>query len=163
MPFEYLVRPYQTPASHGRIVLPAAPSSRASATITWGAKVTVSDVVPERTGINVECCSERLAEVSRKTDTIKISGEAPFATENYLLVERATQVKLKKTGENKCGSQLDQMSGVASGIKQAFADLEADIEAGGAAEGETACDQTIHFTENTRLGGSPYPLRRRDG
>jgi len=153
MPFEYAVRPFQAPDSFGRAIIPSVPSARARATLTWGAKTTVKDIVPERTGINVECCSEHLTEVARKTNTVELRGGGNYSSENYLVVERATEVKLQKTHQDSCGDDLEQISGVASGIKEAFADLKADIEAGGAGVTDTACQQTLHFTENT----SPYP------
>jgi len=143
MPFEQIIRPYQTPDSFGRTIIPSVPSARSRATLTWGAKTTVSDVVPERTGINVDCCKETASEVEKLGHTYKISSAE--TADLFIMQHRTTQIKLQKDSEDSCASDLDQISGVASGIKEAFADLKADIEAGGAGKSIKHCGQYIHL------------------
>ena len=129
MSLEYLVRPFQSPGAHGRIVIPSSPSAGAQrATLTWGAK-TAPDTLPKAKslGVNVECCNEISTEQSRKGDDITIT--ATNAPENYIKVRRATEVKLKKKEDNKCDDWLANNSFVASGVKEAFADLKAEIHA----------------------------------
>ena len=165
MPFEHAVRPFQTPDSFGRAIIPAVPSARARATLTWGAKTTVSDVVPQRTGINVECCKDNRQQY--ESDTVihnsfinQVWGpgtpgpsqpHGQWGAEIFHL--RSANVRLRKKEEDTCSSDLDQISGVASGIKEAFADLKADIEAGGAGKTVDSCKAKMKLYS---YGGTPF-------
>jgi hypothetical protein len=143
MPFEYFVRPFQTPDSNGRVIIPSTPSGHERATLTWGAK-TSSLPAPERTGTNVNCCGEELDEGERDGEVHKISSvESPGL---FVLEHRPTQVKLRKKHEDKCAADWNQMSGVASAVESAFSSLEADIEAQGAGADVDHCKtQVLHL------------------
>jgi hypothetical protein len=147
MPFEYFVRPFQAPDSQGRIIIPSTPSGHERATLTWGAKTSSLPAV-EKTGTSVDCCSEHLDEVERTTERVKIIDQVN-SPENYMIVERATNVKLRKKHEDKCAADWNQMSGVASAINGAFASLEADIEAEGSGATIDHCHQVLQLQPNT--------------
>jgi len=153
MSLEYLVRPFQTPGAHGRIVIPSSPSAGTQrATLTWGAKIAPNSLPKATTtGVNVECCNEVSTEESRKGDdiTIKASNEP----ENYITVRRATEVKLRKKDDNKCDDWLANNSYVAAGVKEAFSELKAEIHASDAdflPEGANPeCHQIFKLKPNT--------------
>lgn len=154
MPFEYFVRPFQTPDSQGRIIVPSTPgSTHERATLTWGAKVTVDPVTKDQVGVNVECCGETLTENDRKGSDFKIT--AANDPDTFITVNRATEVRFQKKQEDKCASDWDQMSGVASAVDGAFASLSADIHASDSAFGKTDhCKQTMKLNPNT-TGATP--------
>lgn len=151
MPFEYFVRPFQAPGSQGRTIVPATPSARTQATLTWGAKTTVQDVIPKRTGNNLECCTDNRTQyesdtVAHNSGINQVWGpgtpgpsrpHGQWGAEIYHM--KSANVRLRKKEKDTCASDLDQISGVASGIKEAFADLQADIEAGGAGKTTDSC------------------------
>jgi hypothetical protein len=146
MPFEYFVRPFQSADSHGRVIIPSTPSGYERATLTWGAKV-AGLPAPEQGGTNVDCCSEHLDELDRKSDRVTIVD--PTTPENYLVVDRAIAVKLRKRKDDQCAGDWSQMSYVASAVESAFADLESDITAGGTGGKIDHCHQILHLTPNT--------------
>src|SRR6187401_2887730 len=114
MPFEYFVRPFQTPDAHGRIVIPSAPGGNVQrATLTWGAKTSL-DAIADK-GISVTgswpndepgCCTEQYQEKERKTTQVKITDSTE--PENWILVNRATSLSLDKDHRNACGGGADQ-------------------------------------------------------
>jgi hypothetical protein len=123
---ENIIRPFQSPQSHGAIIIASTPSaSRERATLTWGAKATMPPVQITDGGDDVACCKEGLTELSRNTETVRITQ--PGKPENYVDVARAKDVTLRKKEENKCAGDWAQFSGVGAAIDEAFASLEADI------------------------------------
>lgn len=109
MPFEYFVRPFQSPDAHGRIVIPSAPGGfDQRATLTWGAKTSLDEIAEK--GISVTgrwpnnepgCCTEQFQEKERKTTQVKITDSSE--PENWVLVNRATELSLDKDRQNACG------------------------------------------------------------
>jgi hypothetical protein len=147
MPFEYFVRPFQTPDSQGRIIIPSTPSGHERATLTWGAKTSSLPAV-EQSGTSVDCCSEHLEEVERKTERVKIIDQFS-SPENYMLVDRATSVKLRKKHQDKCAADWNQMSSVASAIDSAFSSLEADLALESSWPSIDHCHQQLQLRQNT--------------
>lgn len=98
---EYIVRPYQTPNSHGSIRIPATPlGTFQRATLTWGAQGTMPAAkAPEQQGIAVNCCSDNVNELSRQSDTIRVTGNDP---DNWVDVARARQLKIKTDNKDAC-------------------------------------------------------------
>lgn len=102
---EYFIRPFQSPGSHGTIIIPSTPKgTREKAVLTWGAKSTMPEVVPDVTNVNTKCCAEGLKEAERVSETVRITQ--PGKPENYVDVARARNVKLKKREKNSCGGPL---------------------------------------------------------
>jgi hypothetical protein len=102
---EYFIRPFQSPGSHGTIIIPSTPkATREKAVLTWGATSTMPEVVPDVTNFNTKCCAEGLKEDSRESDIVRI--EQPGKPENYVDVARARNVSLKKREKNSCGGPL---------------------------------------------------------
>jgi hypothetical protein len=112
MPFEYFVRPFQSPDSHGRIIIPSVPGGTQRATLTWGAK---TSIVPTSLQHQVRfqyvhdpndpvtCCTEQLDEQDRDTDTIKITSTSD--PDAWITVKRATQLRVDKKAANTCNGQ----------------------------------------------------------
>lgn len=118
---EYVVRPYQSPASHGGIIIPSTPTgSRQKATLTWGASTTLP--IPS-TGVNVTCCSEGLKEKDRTSKKIRVFQNDDPSSTNYVDVERPETMNLSKTDKNDCISDWDQVSQLAADIR---AELDQD-------------------------------------
>ena len=154
MPFEYFVRPYQTPDAHGRVIVPSTPStSTERATLTWGSQHAATGTLPtpHSMGVNIQCCHEIINEQERTGDTIKIEASNDPAT--YAMVHRATEVKLRKKEENNCDDWLKKNSYVAAGVKQAFDAMAKSIHASDAsflpAGAATECRQTLKLKPNT--------------
>jgi len=156
MPFEYFVRPFQNRDIFGRIILPSTPeSSTERATLTWGSKTAGTPgtlPTPTSMGVNIQCCNEIINEDTRTGNTIKIS--ASNEPENYIMVHRATEVKLRKKEDKKdCNEWLNQNSSVASGISQAFSEMSSLIHASDAAflpsGSNPECRQTLKLNPNT--------------
>jgi len=154
MPFEYFVRPYQTPDAHGRIIIPSTPSfSTERATLTWGSQHAAAGTLPtaKSMGVNLRCCNEIIGEDTRTGDTIKI--EASNDPANYIMVHRATEVKLRKKEENNCDQWLMNNSYVASGVSSAFSEMSSLIHASDAAflpsGSNPECHQTLKLKPNT--------------
>src|SRR4029077_7144657 len=118
---EYVVRPYQSPNSHGGVIIPSTPTgARTKATLTWGASTTMP--IPD-TGITVECCSEKLKETDRTSKRIRIFQNDDPSSTNYVDVDRAETMKLSKKDKNDCISDWDQVSQLAADIR---AELDQD-------------------------------------
>jgi len=99
MSLEYIVRPYQTPDSRGRVIVP---SSRIGlpqqAHLTWGAQGTMPPA--QIVGIQIACCNEDQNELSRETSNQRIMGSDG---ESYVDVARVEKMKLQKqTTGNGC-------------------------------------------------------------
>src|SRR5580765_6037365 len=150
MPFEYAVRPFQSPDTHGRIIIPSTPGETPQrATLTWGAKTALNNIQPANSGINVECCKDTKSQKSAEMNQVSVGIEGPPTTvagSMEILFKRTSVAKFDKTQKDECASDWDQMSYVAAGIKQAFADLEGDIQAGGAGKTVDHCKATSNFT-----------------
>lgn len=147
MPFEYAVRPFQTPDSHGRIILPSTPgSSRERATLTWGAKVKGTLPTPQVIGFNTKCCKEAKQQTSNTMDPVSVTaeGDGPAAGQS-IDFQRASVVKFDLTHQNSCAEDWAQFSDVGGAIDSAFADLKANIEAGGAGVSKN-CKSESRFT-----------------
>lgn len=160
MPFEYVVRPFQTPDAHGRVIVPSTPSfSTERATLTWGSQhaATATLPTPKSMGVNIQCCNEIINENTRTGDTVKIAASNEPA--NYIMVHRATEVRLKKKDTNKCDDWLSNNSYVASGVEQAFSDMSSSIHASDSAflpSGSSAeCHQTLKLKPNTTPDAPP--------
>lgn len=134
---EYVVRPYQTRAANGAVIIPSTPSgSRERATLTWGAKATMpARKEAEGIAFEVVCCQEGLEENSRKSETKRIYGGDGSEENNWVDVERPMSLKLKKKGKNGCGDDWDQISGVAQEVDAALAQFAGDIHSGTASVG----------------------------
>ncbi len=148
MALEYAVRPYQSPGSLGKTIIPSTPgSTTARATLTWGADATMPTVVPA--GTNVSCCNEQLGETSRETENVRIIGNKP---ENWIDVARSKSVKLKKETKSNCAGDWDQFSGVAAEISSTMAGLSSAIHASDSAFGtgtDGNCDVKWELNNNT--------------
>lgn len=153
MPFESFVRPYQSPGSHGRIIIPATPGATTErATLTWGAQCEAR-IDPKRTGVNVVCCSNREREMERETTPQRITqADEP---ENWLDVARATKMKLRNKHKNECISDWDQMSGVAFGTSEALAEFTADMSFSEENDPDETCEHEITYKANTRGAAPP--------
>jgi hypothetical protein len=140
---EYLVRPYQSPVPHGSIIIPATPTgSHQRATITWGAKATMPTPT-DAGGTNVVCYDERSDEMSRTSETQRITGQDG---ESYVDVDRAKTVKLQKNEKKNCDNGLwNQMSGVAQGINGDLAQWASDFAEFDATAPAGKCHQTWNF------------------
>jgi len=125
---EYFVRPFQSPSAHGRRVIASTPKgTRERATLTWGGKGDAVTDVKSRGGVNVVCCNEQVTETQRETETVNIASA--WDPRSYITVRRALSIDFKKEETQSCfGEGWDQLSGVASGVKAAFASLAADIK-----------------------------------
>jgi hypothetical protein len=130
MSLEYLVRPFQSPDAFGRTRLPSAPGRTERATLTWGAK-TAPGTLPKAktTGFNVECCNEISTQSSSEASGVDIFVTGPDAEGISFRVNRSDVVVAKKKEDNKCDDWLANNSFVASGVKEAFAELHAEIHA----------------------------------
>src|SRR4029077_7131771 len=118
---EYIVRPYQSPNSHGGIIIPSTPTgTRTRATLTWGASTTMP--IPDA-GINVECCSEKLKETKRTSKKIRVFQNDNESSPNWVDVERPETLNLSKHDKNDCISDWDQVSELAADIR---AELDQD-------------------------------------
>lgn len=103
---EYAVRPYQTPNSQGKIIIPSTPSATAErATLTWGAQATMP--TPTATG-GVTCCSDVLDEQSRTGEVVRIYGDAADGDQSYVDVFRSNTLKLSKKSADQCQGLFDQ-------------------------------------------------------
>ena len=130
MPFEYMVRPFQTPDLHGRVFVPSTPSaSTQRATLTWGSKAAGTNALPapKTVGYNTKCCNETLTEASRSGEDHKITGTNN--PENWITVNRASEISFDKEDKDECGGGLLDDSYVASGVRQAFSEMNALIHA----------------------------------
>jgi len=110
MPFEYAVRPFQTPGAQGRIVIPSAPQGfDQRATLTWGNKTSLDSAAGKK-GISVTthwpdfsegCCVEVSQQESNEMDDIRIDNEGTNG--GSVTVKRARWVKMDKEHKDACG------------------------------------------------------------
>jgi len=153
---EIIVRPFQIPGAHGRAIIAATPKgTHEQATLTWGGQATLKDTVSARPSVNVVCCNEQINETSRDTETARVtSARDPRC---YVMVRRARRIDFKKADHQSCFADgWEQMSGVASAVRGAFADLAADIkEVEDSISGRAPETSTIRWDldSNTRQGG----------
>jgi hypothetical protein len=114
MPFEYFVRPFQSPDAHGRIVIPAAPQGfDQRATLTWGNKTSLDSTGDKGISVTTHwpdaadqgCCIEKLDEKSRTTVQKKIVDS--HDPENWITVNRATELSLDKNHKNDCDAMAE--------------------------------------------------------
>lgn len=137
---EYIVRPFQS--RPGGAFIPSTPrDTREKATLTWGAKANIPNDTVGGTGLNVNCCYEQYREAHRDNKVVKVSGSyldsrgmvgpigASYEMNSY--IARSTRVVLQKDKQKTCsGDDWLQMSGAASAVEEAFADLAADLHVG---------------------------------
>jgi hypothetical protein len=126
---EYLVRPFQSPAANGAIIIASTPTaSKEIAQLTWSAAPIEADKIGY-TGFQISCCDEQHTENSRDFSTIRITGNDP---ENWIDVQRANKLYMDKTGDtSKC---------------QAAAQTASSTDAGSGAGGSTTpgkCQLTV--------------------
>jgi len=145
---EYIIRPFQSPASQGAAIIPSTPQpSNERATLTWGAKAAVPAVT---TGVGFAgCCKETNNEIGRDTDQVKIhSSENP---DDYVIVDRAKRLQWEKRTADECAGNWDQFSGIGLEISQALNQFAADIHSGSAAPaGDSGtCTATLNLGANT--------------
>jgi hypothetical protein len=145
---EYAVRPYQTPGSQGKIIIPSTPgSSSQRATITWSAQ---SSVTPQNNGFNVTCCGEHLDELTREYEVVQIPVTQAQVDEGHLDVARSNKLTLhKKLQSNKCDSPLDQYLGAEFGLDDT-GDVFVDLGWAGTPDADTdQCRVTWALNNNT--------------
>jgi len=127
---EHLIRPYQSPAPFGTIIIPSRSTHGTErATLTWGASVSGTALTleaettdsPPGTSYHMECCNEGLTEQSRQVNRIRITGSDG---ESWVDVERPYQMSLKRRTKTQCDGPLDQTSLVSQGINAVLNDFE---------------------------------------
>src|SRR4029077_17165672 len=95
---EYVVRPYQSPNSHGGVIIPSTPTgTRKRATLTWGASTTMP--IPDG-GMHVESWSENLKETKRTSKKIRVFQNDDQSSSNWVDVERPETLNLSKHDKN---------------------------------------------------------------
>jgi hypothetical protein len=93
---EYVVRPFQSPAANGAIIIASTPTaSKEIAQLTWSAAPTESDKIGY-TGFQIACCDEVHQEHRRDIDVVRITGNDPA---NWIDVERAKKLYMNKTND----------------------------------------------------------------
>lgn len=149
--FEYAIRPFQSPAPHGRTIIPSTPrDTREKAILTWGAKTTVTGGIQGR-GVNVVCCREEASEVDRDSDGGSVVNAA-YDPRNTFTVVRASKIRFDKTDSNDCIKGWDQMSGVAAAVDEWMAEFTADLHAG-TGDTKVGCQHLWTLSpSNTRTG-----------
>src|SRR5215831_5257500 len=137
MQLEYAVRPYQTPNSHGKIIIPSTPGSTTQrATITWGSK---STNVPEPElgkDFSVVCCSEELQEINRLGEYVRIQDQNN--PDNWITVFRSRVLTHQKPKHNPCDSPLSQALGQSFGLDDS-GDMTIDLGFAGTETLEDKC------------------------
>jgi hypothetical protein len=153
---EYAVRPYQTPNSQGKIIIPSTPGSTTQrATITWGAQSTIP---PANKGFNVVCCSEQLNELERQGETVRIQSQQADddTSPSYVDVFRSNKLKLNKKSNDShpCDSPLDQYLGAEFGLDDT-GDATIDLGWAGTPDADTSqCGVTWALNNNTAAAGA---------
>lgn len=146
---EYIIRPFQSPLSQGGVIIASSQHGTIErATLTWGAKSAVPPVKP--TGVQFAgCCQETSDEDSRDTETHRIYDASE--PENWIDVQRTTQLRLNKNTKDDCAGDWDQFSGVGLEITDALDQFSADIHSGTAAPvGDSgACKVAMNLNNNT--------------
>jgi hypothetical protein len=152
---EYAVRPYQTPNSQGKIIIPATPgSSSQRATITWSAKN--SSLPQANKGFNVQCCSEQLNELARTGEIAQIPISQEQQDKGYVEVFRSKQLKLNKKsndGSHPCDSPLDQYLGAEFGLDDT-GDTSIDLGWAGTEDASSHCGVVWSLNNNTAASTS---------
>jgi hypothetical protein len=147
---EYIVRPYQARDPQGRVIIPSTPvGTHQQATITWGGKSNLPPV-QSQPGNGFSCCSEQQNETDRQTEIVQINDSAN--PDNYITVNRATQLSLDKTSKSTCASDWDQFSGIGMEISDALSSFAADINSGSTMFGDgtaQTCKSVINLSSNT--------------
>jgi len=161
MPFEYFVRPFQSPDAHGRIVIPSAPQGfDQRATLTWGNKTTLDSEAGKK-GISVTthwpdftegdqgCCVEQLQEQGRSSTTVKIVDS--HDPENWITVRRATELSMDKNHQNTCNDMAEwynvQMNASDAAVMKNYATLAKQM---GVRDPEPEkCKTTMKLNANT--------------
>jgi hypothetical protein len=145
---EYAVRPYQTPDSHGRIIIPSTPTSTSErAVLTWGATGTVPNAQPQ--GFNVVCCNYKVEEIERQGEIAQIPITQEDIDQGHTQVFRSNQLKHKQTKSNKCDSPLDQYLGQEFGLDDT-GDVTVDLGWAGTPDAsDEACGVTWKLNNNT--------------
>jgi len=138
MPFEYAVRPFQTPGAQGRIVIPSAPQGfDQRATLTWGNKTSLDSAAGKK-GISVTthwpdfsegCCTEVSQQASNEMDDIRIDNLGTNG--GSVTVKRARELQLDKTHDNRCGDMSEwynvQMNASDASVMKNYATLAAQM------------------------------------
>lgn len=145
---EYAVRPYQTPNSQGKIIIPSTPGKATQrATITWGAKN--SQVPKADTGFNVQCCNEQLQEMTREYEIAQIPVSQAQVDQGYVEVARSKVVTLhKKMNNNPCDSPLDTYLGAEFGLDDT-GDMNIDLGWAGTVDKDEQCGVKWALNNNT--------------
>jgi hypothetical protein len=147
---EYAVRPYQTPNSQGKIIIPSTPGNTTQrATITWGAQ---NSIPTANKGFNVVCCSEQLDELERQGETVQIPITQAQVDQGHMEVFRANELRLKKKSNDSshpCDSPLDQYLGAEFGLDDT-GDTSIDLGWAGTPDAETdQCQARWRLSNNT--------------
>ena len=149
MPFEYAVRPFESRNTHGRVIIPSAPSfSTERATLTWGSQHAVPGALPtpHSLGVNIECCHEIITQNAAEMSPASIQLQGPGAA--TIPVKRTDVVLAKKAESNQCDDWLKNNSFVASGVKKAFDAMAGSIHASDASfkpAGSVDCKQRTTY------------------
>jgi hypothetical protein len=94
---EYVVRPFQAPDSHGRVIIHSTPkASTETAILTWGGEADLPDVVYYEQGFNTRKHREEYDEINRDTETVRITGTTDDTGNVWVDVERANRVVFDK-------------------------------------------------------------------
>ena len=144
---EYAVRPYQTPNSQGKIIIPSTPgATNQRATITWGSQA--SNVPQPELGkdFTVICCSEELREVNRLGEYVRIYNKDDH--DQFVDVFRARKLFHTKPKNNPCDSPLDQALGQSFGLDDG-GDMTIDLGFAGTVLPEDKCKVTWNLNNNT--------------
>lgn len=91
---EYVVRPFQTPNSHGRVIIHSTPKeSTETAVLTWGGEADLPDAQYYETGFNTKKNREDFTEQQRESDTVRIMGQDPDDdSPSYIDVDRGRKL-----------------------------------------------------------------------
>jgi len=147
---EYIVRPFQSPASLGAVIIPSTPSpTNERATLTWGAKAAVPAVT---TGVGFAgCCQESADESNIQYEPVSVTNLGPDG--GSVSFRRANAFDFDKTTKNECAGDWDQFSGVGMEVTAALDQFWQDVHSGTAAPtGDSGtCRGTMQLT-NTPTG-----------
>jgi len=142
---EYIVRPFQSPGSLGGFIIPSTPQpTNERATLTWGAKANIPPVT-QSVGF-AGCCQEENDETGRTTEPVQINDG-----DNYIVVDRATQLQWDKNTKSECAGDWDQFSGIGMEVTAALNQFWSDVHSGTAAPtGDSGtCKATLNLGANT--------------
>lgn len=91
---EYIVRPFQAPDSHGKIVIPSTPTaSTDTAVLTWGGESDLPDVQYFETGFTTKKGRQDFDEKARDSNTVRIMGQSPDDdSPSYIDVDRGDKL-----------------------------------------------------------------------